>query len=114
MTDKNRILELALKGLEAERAKLDEEIAQIRSQLNYRSSSSLAVVAAGPRTRRRMSAEARRRISEGMKRRYAAMRTGQQAPETKRTQGGLTAAGRKKLSDMMKARWAAKRRAAKK
>jgi len=74
MTDTRRLLELALKGLEAERARLDEEISQIKTQLN----GSKPATAEGHTTtlhpRRRMSAAARRRISEGMKRRYAEMR----------------------------------------
>ena len=79
MTNTKRLLELALKGLEAERAKLDDEIAQIRTQLNHRPAAGLAQTtasgaAAGPRRRRKMSAEAKKRISEGMKRRYAELR----------------------------------------
>jgi len=64
-----------------------------------------------------MSAAARKRISEGMKKRYAEMRAQASMPQQQRKprQGsGLTTAGRKKLSDMMRARWAAKRKAAKK
>jgi hypothetical protein len=73
---------LALKGLEAERAKVDAEIIQIKSQLNsgLRVATAMGAKTAGsasglPRKRRKMSAEARKRISEGMKRRYAEMRT---------------------------------------
>ena len=36
MPDRQRMLELALKGLEAERATIYDEIAQIKSQLNPR------------------------------------------------------------------------------
>jgi hypothetical protein len=80
MPETHRLLEMALKGLEAERAKLDEEIAQIKKQLNggrsIRAAGQGAVTfSSSPvRKRRRMSAEARRRISEGMKRRYAELR----------------------------------------
>jgi len=71
-----------LKVLEAERTNLDDEITQIRKQLNHRhgSGNSTALAgevsdqATGPRKRRKMSAEAKRRISEGMKRRYAELR----------------------------------------
>ena len=34
MPHRERLLELALKGLEAERAKIDEEMSQLRSQLH--------------------------------------------------------------------------------
>ena len=69
---------MALRGLEADRAKLDEEITEIKLELRN------APVAAPPdrtatsatpaKKRRKMSAEARRRISEGMKRRYAELK----------------------------------------
>jgi hypothetical protein len=78
MTDRQRLLELALKGLEAERTKIDGEIAQLRSQLrSQRNGSEIATTTetgSAPRKRRTMSAEARKRISEGMKRRYAELR----------------------------------------
>lgn len=119
MTNTPRLLELALKGLAAERAKLDDEIAQIKRQLNGRrlapTKESPSVTSVVTR-RRTMSAAARKRISEGMKRRNAAMRATSPSPGPgKPTRAvGLTAAGRKKLSSMMKLRWAAKRKAAKK
>ena len=78
MPVQQRLLELALKGLEAERATIDGEIIQIKSQLNPRSTTAQTVTAvrrtAVPSKKRRMSAAARRRISQGMKRRYAEMR----------------------------------------
>jgi hypothetical protein len=71
----NRLLELALKGLEAERARIELEIAQVRSNLNGSTTSSTAVAIVTKRQgRRKMSAAARRRISEGMKARWAAYR----------------------------------------
>ncbi len=112
---KQRLLELALKGLEAERAKIDEEIAEIKRQLGGRTmgmgGGKVGSAASPPRKRRRMSAAARRRISEGMKRRYAQMRAAlaaadQGEPDKPR----LTPAERKKLVRRMKARWAAKKK----
>ena len=83
MPGKTRLLELALKGLEADRAKLDDEIVEIKRELNQRSlgvktaeDKTGAAAATSPRKRKRMSAAARRKISEAMKRRYAAMRAG--------------------------------------
>jgi hypothetical protein len=81
MPERVRLLELALKGLQADRAKLDDEIAQIKRELGERSAvakvagiQSATTDTTSRRKRRRMSAAARRRISVGMKRRYAAMR----------------------------------------
>ena len=66
-----RLLELALTGLQAEKAKLDDEIREIKAQLGQ-GRSTIAQKAAPKR--RWMSAAARKRISDGMKRRYAEMR----------------------------------------
>jgi hypothetical protein len=79
LPDRTRLLELALKGLQAERTKIDDEIAQIRAQLNHQpatatTATAVSAAAAAPRKRRRMSAEQKKKISETMKRRYAAMR----------------------------------------
>jgi hypothetical protein len=138
MPDRQRLLELALTGLQAEQAKIDDEIAQIKSQLNQP-----AVAKGGgggtnlPTSplpaKRTMSAAARKKISEAMKRRYAEInkaaaktdspshaasqvrKAGSVGPKQstgKKENGGdrLTAAGRKKLSDLMKKRWADKRK----
>jgi hypothetical protein len=76
----DRLLELALKGLEAERARIDDEIAEVKRQLGSRTTGSRVVLvserpARGRRRRRSMSAETKRKISEAMKRRYAAKKT---------------------------------------
>jgi flagellin-like hook-associated protein FlgL len=80
MPNDRRLRELALKGLEAERAKLEDEIAEIRRQLNNKATASGNTTKAfgtsqpSRPAKRTMSAAARKRISEGMKRRYAALR----------------------------------------
>ena len=78
MPDRVRLLEMALKGLEGERARLEHEISEIRRELGHRPSSShtsteVMSTDSAPK-KRTMSAEARKRISEGMKRRYAELR----------------------------------------
>jgi hypothetical protein len=116
MPNRDRLLELALKGLEAERARIDNEIVELRRQLTGSTTATGRGASVTPlRKRRQMSAEAKRRISEGMKRRHAELKSAsEKSPMKQRQRAGLTAAGRKKLSEMMKARWAAKRKAAKK
>ena len=120
MPEKRRLLELALKGLEAERAKIDDEIAEIKSQLG--GARPVATREAGnggaaAQPRKTMSTAAKKKISEAMKRRYAAMKAANtktapakvnKAPA--RSGSRLTAAGRKKLSDLMKKRWAERRK----
>ena len=127
MPERQRLLELALKGLEAERVTLDDEITQIKFQMNPGpATGQTATAGLTPPKRRRMSAAARRRISEGMKRRYALIaKTSQAALQVgkvesvglrqssgARQNGGsrLTAAGRKRLSDLLKKRWADRRK----
>src|SRR6266566_7495017 len=108
MADRQRLLELALKGLEAERATIDDEIIQIKSQLNPRPATAQTATAgnSAPPKKRTMSAAARKKISEAMKRRYAELNSGKRQTAG----GGLTEAGRKRLSDLMKKRWAEKRK----
>jgi hypothetical protein len=119
MADRQRLLELAMKGLQADRARIDDEIAEIKSQLNSGVSNNGAQVSTAtstaPKKKRTMSAAARKKISDAMKRRYAGIKKADAKPNLGRQSrsGGLTAEGRTKLSEMMKARWAAKRKSTK-
>jgi hypothetical protein len=65
----------------------------------------------GPKSGRRMSADARRRIGLAMKKRWAERKGKKATSNPKKTrQGGISAAGRKRISEMMKKRWAAKKK----
>jgi hypothetical protein len=110
MPNKGRLLELALKGLEAERARIDDEIIQLGKRLGGRVASAVGLTVVRPK--RTMSAAARRKISLAMKRSHAERKRAVRPQGRQRT--GLTLAGRKKLSEMMKARWAAKKKAGRK
>jgi len=128
MTENRRLLELALKGLEAERQRIDDEMSEIHRQLGGRLSTAATTSAQPQRsaqggqrqTRGNLTAAGRQKLSELMRRRWAAKRragggsTGQSSSaQAKKPQSGgnLTPAGRKKLADLMRRRWAAKRRA---
>jgi hypothetical protein len=67
------------------------------------------------RRKGRMTPEGRRRLSEALKARWAAKRSGSAVPappaKAKR-KGGMTPEGRRRLSEALKKRWAAKRAAA--
>jgi len=72
-------IEMAILGLEEQKKKIEHAIAELRTQLDGRSSrppqaGAGEIRAPFVRKRRRMSAAAKRKISEAMKRRYAAMR----------------------------------------
>lgn len=71
--------------------------------------------------KRKMSAAARRKISEAAKRRWAAQKAQTAKPQTSAKQAapkpaapkrGMSPAGRKRISEMMKKRWAARKKAA--
>ncbi len=75
------ILEAALHGLELQRQKLDDQIAQVRSMLGRRvgrppkGDQGIGEPAQnGPRRRRSLSDEARKRIAAAQKKRWAAYR----------------------------------------
>jgi peptidoglycan hydrolase CwlO-like protein len=76
------ILEAALHGLEAQREKLDEQIAQVRRLLGSRGSRRTKAATAGDvdtpaksgRKKRTLTAEARKRIAAAQKKRWAAFR----------------------------------------
>ena len=71
-----RLVELAIKGLEAEKARIEKELAELRNQGTARAESPRLPAAgpqgpAGGKRRRKMSAAARRKISEAMKKIHA-------------------------------------------
>ncbi len=82
------ILEAALQGLEAQREKLDQQIAQVHALMGRRvgrpskrngGTESTSKAAAGkPRKRRVLSPEARKRIAAAQKKRWAAFRKSQE------------------------------------
>jgi len=91
MPDHKRLLELALKGLEAERERIEKEIVDIQEQ----------IPGDGQRSRSRTRPQLRANPQP------------QSAARPAQAGSRLTPAGRKKLSDLMKRRWAAKKRAGK-
>jgi hypothetical protein len=77
MTNQTRLLELALKGLEAERSRIEAEIADLRGRMRTNGTGSRGAAQASssaPRKRGRLSAAGRKAISDAMKRRWAARR----------------------------------------
>jgi hypothetical protein len=80
MTDRHRLLELALKGLATEQTRVQDEINAIRSELDGKASYTAATrneeVRRGrrqaPNKGRRMTLAQKRKISAAMKRRWAA------------------------------------------
>lgn len=77
------ILEAALQGLEAQRDRLDEQIAQVRSMMGSSNSRSAKASSEQPaatrsgRKKRVLTPEARKRIAAAQKKRWAAFRKDQ-------------------------------------
>jgi hypothetical protein len=73
----NRLLELAIKGLEAERASVDQEIDDLKARTNGGATIAAAESVSAPlkeRKRRGLTAAGRKRISDMMKARWALRR----------------------------------------
>ncbi len=103
------LIAAAIAGYEAQRARIDEQIAELRAMLPGRRADAAATPAGVPRNRRQMSAAARARIAAAQKKRWAAVKTSQ-APERK-PKRRLSAAGRRAIIEATKKRWAAVRAA---
>jgi len=99
-----RILELALKGLEVERATIDDDIAEVRRELG-------AEPGEGNRKRNKPARSTR---SNTANERVLERTSPHKVSKAPRGRSRLTAAGREKLSEAMKRRWAVKKKAAKK
>ena len=91
MSDTKRLMELALRGLEAERERVQKEIADLESQIHR----------FGGRLARRARILIHSTSEEGSR------KTASKAPKKRR----LSAAARKKLSDSAKRRWIASKKA---
>jgi hypothetical protein len=117
----NPIIQAAIDGFEAQKHRIDAQIAELRAMLTG-SSETVAGQTPAKRKRRKLSAAAIKRMSAAQKLRWAKIKgeasaAPAKAPAVKKakstkSKGGLTAAGRRALSIAMKKRWAAKKAAA--
>jgi hypothetical protein len=114
----NEIISAAIAGFVAQKTKIDLQIDELRAMLQGGPSETAAAAPKG--RRRKLSAAARKRISEAQRKRWAASRSGSASPSstaaaaTAKPKRKLSAAGRKAIVDALKRRWAAKRAATKK
>ena len=111
----NAIIQAAIDGFEAQKQRIDVQIAELRAMLPGAAKSNEKAPA--KRTRRKFTAAARKRMREAQKARWAKIKGEAAAPAAKpakavKAKRGITAAGRKALSIAMKKRWAAKKAAA--
>lgn len=99
MADTKRLLELAINGLRSELVQLENELHAMSKGVTV-----AARTLVKPRSRRRMSAAARKAISLAQKARWAKRQTPMEKAVKKTRK--LSAAGRKAISEAAKARWA--------
>jgi len=104
------ILDAAIEGFEAQKRRIDEQIAQVRQLQNGHSP---ATTTSEPQTqpRRKMSAATRKRMGEAQSKRWALAKSGAGtiSKATAMPKRKLSAAGRAAIVAALKKRWAAKK-----
>jgi hypothetical protein len=109
------IIEAAILGFEAQKHRIDGQIAEMRALLT----GGTAKATTAPPTkgrRRKMSAAGRKAIAEAQRKRWAAIKGGSQSKASKaakKPKRRLSAAGRANIIAALKKRWAAKKGEAK-
>ena len=106
------IIEAAIDGFEAQKQRLDVQIAELRAILNGGPTSPTQESTAG-KTKRKLSPEALKRMREGQQRRWAKVKGELPQAEAKaaKPKRKLSAAGKAAIVAALKKRWAAKKAA---
>jgi hypothetical protein len=108
----HEIITAAIEGFEAQKTRIDAQIAELRAVLTGGSTEPAAKPEPPKRKRRKMSAAGRKAIAEAQRKRWAASKKAAQpsAPEVaSKPKRKLSAAGRKAIIAATKKRWALKR-----
>ena len=111
----NEIMEAAIAGFEAQKQRIDQQIAELRQLMSGEVPAPPPVTATPTgRPRRKMSAAGRKRIAEAQRKRWAdARQDGSAAPKAPAKKGKrrLSPEGRRRIIEATKKRWAAVRAA---
>lgn len=103
-----QIIEAAIDGFEAQKQRIDAQIAELRAMLSPGASVSAPKPAV--RKKRGMSAAGRKAIAEAQRKRWAAAKDEPAAPKApKKQKRKLSAAGKANIVAALKKRWAAKK-----
>jgi len=108
------IIAAAIEGFESQKRRIDAQIGELRAMLSGSRTEGTAAPEV-PRRKRKVSAAARRRMAEGQKKRWAAIKAESEKPKSAaRPEPGkpkrkMSAAGRRAISEATKRRWALKR-----
>jgi hypothetical protein len=103
------ILDAAIEGFEAQKRRIDEQIAQVRQLQNGHQPVAVTTSEPQKRTRRKMSAAVRKRMGEAQRKRWAATGTETASKVTAMPKRKLSASGRAAIVAALKKRWAAKK-----
>ena len=106
----NEIIIAAITGFEAQKTRIDVQIAELRAMLDGERTEPAAAPEVPKGKRRKMSAAARKRMAVAQRRRWAESKG---TPEPAKPKRKLSAAGKAAIVAALKKRWAAKRAAAK-
>jgi hypothetical protein len=110
------ILNAAIDGYEAQKTRIDTQIAELRAMLSGAPAATAATPEAPARKRKKFSATTRKRMKEAQRLRWAKIR-GESAPpapaKAPKAKRKLSAAGRKAISEASKKRWRLQKAAAK-
>src|SRR5215471_8552236 len=106
----NEIIAAAIEGFEAQKTRIDQQIAELRAMLSGRLVETAAIPEIAPR-KRKISAAARRRMALGQKRRWAAIKgtaepSSPTPPESPKPKRRIGAEGMRKIVAATKRRWA--------
>ena len=106
----DEIIAAAIEGFESQKRRIDTQIGELRAMLSGGRTEGTATPEASTR-KRKVSAAARRRMAEGQKKRWAAIKAVSKEPEAEPTKPKrkISAAGRRAISEATKRRWALKR-----
>jgi DNA-binding protein HU-beta len=108
------IITAAIEGFESQKRRIDTQIGELRAMLSGGRTEGTATAEA-PKGKRKVSAAARRRMAEGQKKRWAAIKSESKTPglaagpEPAKPNRKISAAGRRAISEASKRRWALKR-----
>ena len=102
------IINAAIEGFEAQKSRLDAQIAELRAMLPGGRVEAGVSSPARATTRRKMSAAARKRIGDAQRKRWAAQGSAP-AKKAAKPKRKLSAKGRANIVAALKKRWAAKK-----
>jgi hypothetical protein len=112
------IINAAILGFEQQKARIDDQIAELRAMLDGGTKPIPAATPEATTAKRKISAAARRRMALGQQKRWAAIKGTTESPsqaatpEPVKPKRKLSAAGKANIVAALKKRWAAKKAAA--